>query len=255
MWLVLCEPYDADARWAAEGLRARGLAPLELVTAHDLAGARRWVHRLGEGEASVEIDLADGRTLDSRRVHGTLNRLFAPSPWHLTLLRTGDREYATQEWAALYLSWLYALPGQVINRATPQGLCGRWRHNSEWLWLAAQAGLPTLPLTLRWPPALESGGEWLTPLVPPDTPRRLVLVVDGQALDGSLPPAVAEGCRWLAALAGLRLMGVELAATQAGPWTFAGVQVCPPLQAGGGPLLDALARALAPSPGPGEVGR
>jgi hypothetical protein len=246
MWLVLCESYDADARWVAEGLRARRLVPLELVTAQDLAGATRWVHRLGAGEASVEIVLADGRTLDSRRVRGVLNRLFAPSAWHLTLLRPRDREYAAQEWAALYLSWLYALPGQVLNRATPNGLCGRWRHNSEWLRLAAQAGLTTLPLTLRWPPAPEPGGEWLTPLVPPDAPTRLVLVVDGQPVNVSLPPAVVEGCRRLAELAGLRLLGVELSVTQAGPWTFAGIQVCPPLKAGGAPLLDVLTCALAP---------
>jgi hypothetical protein len=246
MWLVLCEPYDSEAHWAAEGLRARGLAPLEVVTGHDLVGAARWVHRLGAGEASVEIALGDGRTIDSRRVRGAFNRLFAPSPWHVTLLRAEDREYATQEWAALYLSWLYALPGQVINRATPHGLSGQWRHNSEWLWLAAQAGLPTLPLTLRWQPVADPGSDWLTPLVPPGTPTRLEFVVDGWPLDGSLPAAVAEGCRRLAALAGLRLLGVELAATQASPWTFVGAQVCPPLQAGGAPLLDALAHALAP---------
>jgi hypothetical protein len=244
MWLVLCEPYDFDAHWAAEGLRARRLTPLELITTHDLAGATHWVHRLGAGETIVEIALADGRTLDSRRVRGVLNRLFAPSPRHLTLLRTKDREYATQEWAALYVSWLYALPGQVINRASPNGLCGRWRNNSEWLCLAAQAGLPTVPLILRWPPPPETGGELLTPLVPSKTLTRLILMVDGRPLDCSMPPSVMEGCRRLAELTRLRLLGVELAVTQASPWTFAGVQVCPPLQAGGRSLLDALAYAL-----------
>ena len=142
------------------------------------------------------------------------------------------------------MSWLYALPGPVINRATPNGLCGRWRNNSEWLWLAAQAGLSILPLTLRWPPAQENSGQLLTLLVPSETTTRLILMVDGQPLGDWIPPPVKEGCRRLAELSGLRLLGVEMAVTQTSPWTFAGIKVCPPLQAGGGSLLDALARAL-----------
>jgi hypothetical protein len=49
---------------------------------------------------------------------------------------------ARQELTAFFLSWLYALALPVINRPTPQGLAGQRRQRSEWLWLAAHAGLP-----------------------------------------------------------------------------------------------------------------
>ena len=45
MWLVLCPSSDVAGRWAFEGLRARGLAPIELVTSESLAYAR-WDHRV-----------------------------------------------------------------------------------------------------------------------------------------------------------------------------------------------------------------
>jgi len=75
MWLVLCDDHDLAAQWAFLGLAERGLAPLELVTSGALAHARRWVHRVTTGGAHVEVTLHDGRTFDSRRVRGALNRL------------------------------------------------------------------------------------------------------------------------------------------------------------------------------------
>src|SRR5262245_39541024 len=92
-----------------------------------------------------------------------------------------SREYASQELAAFCLSWLYALPSPVINRATPQGLAGQWRHRSEWLWLAAHAGLPTsLYRTTSEAPRDEQDGSGR--LVPPDTPVQTVFVVADQVV-------------------------------------------------------------------------
>ena len=54
---------------------------------------------------------------------------------------TSDREYALSEMQAFYLSWLSAIPGQVVNRPTPQGLSGHWHHISEWALSAARLAL------------------------------------------------------------------------------------------------------------------
>jgi hypothetical protein len=241
MWLVLCSSQDLPALWAGQGLKARGLDPVEIVTADQLACSLRWEHRLGAGGAEVEVTLADGRTLRHDRIRGALNRLqwippgvFAASP---------DREYALQEMTAFFLSWLYGLPDPVLNRPTPQGLSGRWRHASEWIWLAAQAGLPVPPYRKRdldaegWTP-----GE--RPLFPQGTPMQTVLVLDGETAGAAAPAEILGGCRRLARLAGTSLLGIDFAAGPAGAWTFAGANPTPDLRLGGDRFLDQLAATL-----------
>ena len=139
MWLVLCASTDVSALWAAQGLNARGLEPLEVVSAEMLAQSQRWEHRVGAKGVTIDITQADGRRLRSDTVRGVLNRLVSVPYAPLLLAHPADRDYASQELTAFFLSWLYALSLPVINRPTPQGLAGQWRHRSEWLWLAAQA--------------------------------------------------------------------------------------------------------------------
>jgi hypothetical protein len=143
MWLVLSEKTDAAALWAYRGLKDRGLAPLEWITPQSLNPSVRWEHCLGEQGNNVQITLADDRKIDNKTIQGVINRLVSvPFEWQY-LMHPDDREYAMQELTAFYISWLYALPCPMFNRPTPQGLCGQWRHPSEWLMLAAQAELPT----------------------------------------------------------------------------------------------------------------
>lgn len=228
MWLVLCEAGDLAALRARRGLLARGLAPVEVVTAGVLACALAWEHRVGTWGASVRITLAGGRVLDGASVRGTLNRLVAAPTAHLVRATPADREYARQEVGALFLSWLESLPGPVVNRPSPQGLCGPLLHRSEWAALAAHAGLPAVPY-------VEAGGE------PVPEPWATTAIVAGEAFAG--PPEVAEGCRRLAALAGCALLGVGLSLTAEG-WALAGATPLPDLAAGGEAVLDALAVLL-----------
>jgi hypothetical protein len=65
MWLVLCSAQDVSALWAYQGLQARGLRPLELVTAEMLPYSLKWDHRLGAAGAGTSITLADGRVIKS----------------------------------------------------------------------------------------------------------------------------------------------------------------------------------------------
>jgi hypothetical protein len=242
VWLVLCGTDDLPALWAFQGLGARGLAPLELVSAPLLAYSLRWEHRLDGNGAGTVLTLADGRTLQCGEVRGTLNRLHTLPFEHLDRAAPGDREYARTELLALFASWLYALPPPVFNRPTPEGLAGRGRHLSEWVWLAARAGLPTLPYAESSDPAaaLAAGAR----PVPPFTPLRTVFVVAGRAV-GEAPGIVLEGCLRLSDLAGTALLGIDFAATPfAGPWTFAGASPFPDLRLGGPALLDALKDAL-----------
>jgi hypothetical protein len=143
MWLVLCSAQDVSALWAFQGLQLRGLRPIELVTAEMLPYSLKWEHTLGASDPSISITLVDGRVIKNGAVRGVLNRLTHVPLQHLA--GAPDYDYAMQEYTAFFMSWLFALPQPVLNRADAQGLCGAWRHISEWVWLAGRAGLPTTP--------------------------------------------------------------------------------------------------------------
>ena len=63
MLLVLCNPTDDTALWAAQGLSDRG-QDVEVVAPAALLGARRWVMRQEDGITIWQIDLEDGRELE-----------------------------------------------------------------------------------------------------------------------------------------------------------------------------------------------
>ena len=243
MWLVLCETQDVAAQWAYLGLRARGVEPLELLTSTNLAQAVSWEHRLGNDAVLTRVTLADGRHISSSDVQGALNRLLTAPSALLPLARPSEKAYASQELVSFFLSWLYSLPCPVLNRPTPQGLSGQWRHLSEWVLLSARAGLPASPYVVSadagtgYPPFRNS-------LAPPGAPVRTVLVVANQVIGDSIPEAIAEGCRRLGQLSNTALLGISLAANPEGYWTFASATPLPDLRQGGGALLDALAAEL-----------
>lgn len=241
MWIVLCGATDIPALWAYHGLKARGLAPLEVVSAEMLTHSLHWEHRLNEDGASISITLANGRTIFGTTVRGVLNRLLSASSEHLRMVNPDDSEYAVQEFTAFFMSWLYALPGPVLNRPTPQGLPGQFRHISEWAWLASQAGLST-------PNYRQSSGEYTDTtqyerLVPSGTPVTTVLVVSGHVVGDHIPPGISEGCQRLARLAKTELLGIEFA-THTDHWIFVGATPFPDLRLGGQAFLDVLASVM-----------
>lgn len=240
MILVICHEADGSAAWAAAALRRRGL-PLTLLTGRDLAAVRRWRHTLSpDGAAAWAFELEPGRTLRSADVRGVLNRLSAvPWTW-LSRIGGPDRLYAAQEMHAFYLSWLQALPGAVLNRPTPQGLCGNIRHPAAWTALALRAGLPVRPyrqtcdddVVDRWRPTIEPT-------------RQTVLVIGDRVIGpGELTRAHAAALRRLAHASGCALLGVDFARAPDGGWRMTGANPAPDLTVGGERLADALADAL-----------
>lgn len=236
MWLVLCAANDLVALWAARGLAARALQPLEIITAEALAYNLRFEHRISANRPSANITLADKRVLDSALIRGTLNRLQLVPSAHLRGASATDRQYAEQELYALTLSWLYGLPGRTLNRPTPQGLSGQWRHRSEWLWLAAQARLSIAPY--------QQSDLREAPAVPARSATHTLIIVKDICCGPPVPASVADGCVCLAQLSGTDLLGLDFHVTPAGDWIFTHATPLPDLRFGGAALLDALAGAL-----------
>jgi hypothetical protein len=236
VWLLLCTSDDHPALWAADRLRARGLTPLVVLTPELLHFGIGWQHRLGNDDApSVQFTLADGRVIRSSEIRGVLNRIAGLSPHLVRRLVPGDQSYALQEWTALHISWLSALEVPVLNRPVMQGLCGAWRHESEWTWLAARAGLPAMPFRQDGLPRLRPARLAIS------RQTRPVFVVDGRVVGGDLSAATATACASMAHLSSTRLLGIELDA--AGD-TFVNASPRPDLRLGGEPLITALHEAL-----------
>lgn len=235
MWLLLCNSHDRPALWAARGLRVRGIEPLLVLTPELLHYSRRWEHRLEpDGRTSIAFTLADGREIEGRNVRGVLNRIPAVPAHLLAHLVEMDRDYAQQEWTALHMSWLSSLEVPVLNLPVSEGLCGAWRHPSEWIRLAAQTGLDPGEY-------MQTSGE------APHVPRHLsnartVITVDGRGY-GDVSDDLADACAHLGALAATRILGVDL---DPATGRFAAATPLPDLRAGGERVLDALAEALRP---------
>lgn len=237
--LVLCESHDVSALWAARGLAKRVDGPVDIVTGAMLGSARTWEHRIRGDVAEVEITLMDGRRISGAQPRPVLNRLsYAPGE-RMRAVGGADGDYAVQEFQALFLSWLAALPGPMLNRPSPQFLAGRWRIPAAWAVLAAQAGLETAPLRRG---AVDPAEQYA------DNGHQSTVFVVAQRVVASseVPVSVLDGCRRLGALAGDDLLGIRLAATDG--WRFVGATPLPDLTTGGDALLDALAATLVGAP-------
>jgi hypothetical protein len=243
MWLMICSAQDQSALWAWQGLRARGLYPFELVTAEMLTTTAKWEHTVGIDGARFTVTLADGRVINNRYVNGVVNRITHVPLQHLA--GTPDFEYAQQEYTALFMSWLKALPSPIFNGVQALGLSGAWHHVSEWLWLAAQAGLPT-PLYQQSSHDDIDEMKQLRRIVPEGTPTTMVITLGDHVFGPNLPPEISKACKELARLADTPLLGIELAIDSAADqsWTFAGATSMPDLRIGGEPFLNELARQL-----------
>jgi hypothetical protein len=243
MIYVFCDTADLPALWAAGRLRARGLT-VEIVSAQVLEAALTWRHRVSaDGVAGVTIELADGRRISSEAAAAVLNRVSHVPRSRVDRVGGEDRDYAVQEMNALFLSWLEALPGLVVNPATPQGLCGRWRHPSEWALLAAKAGLASAP----YRQSDETDPDRACLMAP--VPGAVSVFAVGEAAVGppQVPTGVREACVRLARAAGEVLLGVDLLPGVDGVWRLAGASPTPDLMRGGEPLIDALAALLEPA--------
>jgi len=241
MILVLCHADDLPALWAYREL-ARLHGDVQLVTADALAYALTWEHRITSADITTSVTLApgksNGKSIRSGDVTGTLNRLHTIPGEHLAAAGA-DRAYAEMEIYALFASWLAALPGPVLNPASPSGLSGStWRSPAEWVVLARQAGLSVLPRRES-----DSDDPDALMMPPPYDGTRMVLVAGDDVIGGNAPTEVCERAGSLARKNGLSIAGVSFLVDR-GVWRFHSLTLLPDLRLGGARTIDALSRAL-----------
>ena len=243
MLLVLCHGTDASALWACERLRARSREPVSLVLIESLGyAATTWRHEIVNGDARVEIGLADGGRLRSGDAAAVLNRMLQPPLAVVGAAVPEDADYARSELTAFAASWIRTLAARVVNQPTPQGLCGRWRSPLQWRVLALEVGLPVAPLVI------DSEDPPQRPYVYDDgVPSTTVLTIGGEPLVDAMPDTVRAAVRRFSTEAqtpilGLRFLGEDPAG---GGWRLLDATPYPDLSAGGEAAIEALEAQLA----------
>jgi hypothetical protein len=238
MWLVLGQDNDVEARWVTAGLRARADRPVALVTAATLVHDCRWEHRVGAAGAFSRLVLGDGTVLDPTTLDGVVNRLCWLGAEGFAGASVRDREYATGELNALGLSWLESLGGRVVNRPAGNGLAGPWRRMVEWRSLARTVGLPVVPYDSDEPEVTTGETD------------RVVLVLDGEVIEGGGPtapgpgltPAGRDAVAALQRASGLDLLDARLGAGER--LALRSASFLPSMSLFGDAGLDALHKAL-----------
>ena len=141
--LILAHQNDTTAMRVYANLVARhNTNEVSIVTDEELVFAKSWRHEIASGYKQTIIQLNSGRLLNNEKIGIVFNRLRGSPMPHFEHAKKADREYAQMEMYALFLSWLFSIPGIVINAASPQGLGARDYSLYKWLALGAQAGLP-----------------------------------------------------------------------------------------------------------------
>ncbi|MBD2561964.1 MULTISPECIES: hypothetical protein [Nostoc] len=135
------------ANWAAHGHGVSLLTPEDL----SVVGWRHYLSSI-DGEAGEENSssfssaVVGGVASALDQITGVLTRL--PSIFEQELLHIvpEDRAYIATEMNAFLIAWLSSLKCPVLNRPTPTYLLGPAWRPEQWVYAAAQLGIPVRPM-------------------------------------------------------------------------------------------------------------
>lgn len=220
MLVVVASRYDETAqslvdRWTKQEAR--------LLTCEDLSvvGWRHSLRGVG-GDSPPLLDstaVVDGQVVGVEEISGVLTRLPYIFEQELLQIVPDDRSYVAAEMNAFLISWLSGLKCPVLNRPTPTYLLGpNWRPQ-QWLYAAAQLGIPVHPMR-RY---IALSGD-VCPK-PPEMPPVTVTVV-GDRIFGSVDQALATQARRLADAAKVDLLAIHFSGSESGA-DFLGADLWP----------------------------
>ncbi len=243
MWLVLCDPHDHAALWAGSQLRSLGLMPVQFVAPQELLLASRLEYCAEVStKAYAYAQLQGDRVIDTRSVHGTINRAVRLNCPQVGVAATQDRSYVQAEMDAIMLAWLAALSARAINPATASAWSGVQLSAFAWAQHAQAAGFTTLPYRcghagLEHPPALNC--------------QLSTHLVFAEETYPALPSTLASAAIQLAKRVRVPLLGITLGwhTPNFGPKdarhaNFIDANTLPDLRVGGTAFIAALAASL-----------
>ena len=256
-FLILAHQGDATATLVAARLLQRHRPEdTRLVSMEEIVFAPRWSHTLNGAKAKAALTLHDGTEIHGDQIGIVFNRLQYLDMPHFAASYKADREYATMEMFALFLSWLKALSCPIINAVSSQNLGGPIHSFLAWQQLAGKAGLPTVRLRLTSSlPRYSVAGLIPCPAGPVavgNVPGYLTeaagdqfahAFVAGNEVLGDVPTTLMPGCAQFASLSGFEVLLIRFASLRNnGSWKFNGVEPYPAITER--PAIDAIVRLL-----------
>ena len=187
-------------RAAADFVAASG-SDARLMTPGDLS-ERGWRFRLGDAAGSVAV--VGGERIRAGAIAGVLTRAACVTIQDLPHIVASDRPYVAAEMTAFLLAWLSALECPVINRPTPQCLCGPAWGREKWANLAMSLGIPTAPALRRVRREGEDGSAG-----DGDPAQGAVISVVGRDTSGQGDIALGQRALALAEAASVDLLAVQ----------------------------------------------
>lgn len=178
-----------------------------VVTAEDLslAGWRQHLHGIDQDAA-----LVGRRVLPQKEITGVLTLLPCVFEEELVDIAPEDRSYVAAEMTAFLLFWLSRLQYQcpVLNRPTASCLSGpNWRRE-QWIYAAAQAGIPVESLRRHTALSAFSNEE--------AEPSSATVTVIGRRIFGEVELDLHRQARRLADQAGVELLAVRFSGPECG---------------------------------------
>lgn len=143
MILILASIADEVAAGFAREFPA---AAARVVTCLDLAMAPGALHHPRCEASRLTIG---GEVVPLGRIRGVVNLLRGVDPGELLCYAEEEREYQASEFHALLTFLLSALPCPVVNRPTPLSLSGPVLNPLGWYYLARDAGIPLVGITVE----------------------------------------------------------------------------------------------------------
>jgi hypothetical protein len=212
--IILASRHDELAR----SLAARWDAHEAVVlTARDLSepGWRYHAPAFERGQA-----IAGGRPISNREITGVLTRVPGVYEGELDHVMVDDCAYVASEMNAFLLAWLSGLDCRMLNRPTPECLCGPSWRMERWVRVAARLGIPVEPV--RRDSAENSLLDFKD--------SGAVVTVVGQRCFGDVHSSLVDHARRLAAAAEVDLLDVHFTGAERGH-RFVNVNLCPDLSA------------------------
>jgi hypothetical protein len=192
--IVLAGAWDAAASdFAARHVR-RGVS---LLVPRDLSRSG-WHFRPGDPAAAVAV--MGSQRFRLGEAGGVLTCLPGVSEADLPHIAVEDRAYVAAELTAFLLALLASTAIRVVNRPTPQCLCGPAWHDGRWRHAAGKCGF-----------AVKAVRGCATPGAAPleDEPCGAKVTVVGEVSVGAPNRALAAAARAVATAAGAELLTVE----------------------------------------------
>ena len=210
MIIILASRYDQAAKSLAERWAARDAA---LLTPRDLseAGWNFHVPARASGQA-----VAGGRVIANHDITGVLTRMVGVDPGELDHVAPEDSAYVASEMTAFLLAWLSTLECPILNRPTPECLCGPAWRAERWIRFAAGLGFPVQSIRQDSRDGSATDFEHSSAGV----------TVAGERCFGAVDSSLADHARRLAAAAGVGLLEVRFNSPDR-DGRFVGINLCP----------------------------